>query len=183
MKTVFLSVLSIVVFTALGSTTLLTAAPSTAGGPLLAQGEEPLTDRYREAAGRILGAALQDVGRLGESHVPHDRDRPPAEWLVCTGKSHRVGVCPDESRGASERAAPTGQGPSLGAGKRVRGGRVAGRETARDTGARRKRGNAAGGDHRPDRGGAKLRRARGARPGEGGRKDGALCPTLDGLFA
>ena len=61
MKTVFLSVLSIVVFTALGSTTLLTAAPSTAGGPLLAQGEEPLTDRYREAAGRILGAALQDV--------------------------------------------------------------------------------------------------------------------------
>ncbi len=61
MKTVFLSVLSIVVSTALGSTRLVTAAPSTAGGPLLVPDEEPLTDRYREAAGRILGAALQDV--------------------------------------------------------------------------------------------------------------------------
>ena len=60
MKTVFLSVLSIVV-SALGRTTLLTAMLSIVGGPLLAQGKEPLTDRYREAAGRILGTALQDV--------------------------------------------------------------------------------------------------------------------------
>jgi hypothetical protein len=28
---------------------------------LLAHGKDTLTDRYREAAGRILGAALQDV--------------------------------------------------------------------------------------------------------------------------
>ena len=61
MKTVFLSVFSIVASSALESTTLLKAASSTAGEPLSTQSEETLTERYQEAAGKILGAALQDV--------------------------------------------------------------------------------------------------------------------------
>ncbi len=89
-------------------------------GLLAALGEEKLAERYRGAAGRIVGSALQDMEGWEKLTYLTTEIGPQSQRILGPRKSHRVGAYDDEGRRAREREAPAGQSSALGARQGVR---------------------------------------------------------------